>query len=102
MMRSAATLVGVARIQRAAHKAAFLLQQQHFEKIAHRLRMADDVMADRLAAEILCACRAARLEYREFARRIVANRSRRRAAPGADRKGGCISSSRFSSSESAA
>jgi len=40
----------VARIERAVHHAAFLLQQQHFQKIADGLRMADDVMADRLVA----------------------------------------------------
>ena len=41
---------GVARIERAVHHAAFLLQQQHFQKIADGLGVADDVMADRLVA----------------------------------------------------
>jgi hypothetical protein len=37
--------------QRAAHQPGFLLQHQHFEKIAHRLGMADDGMADRLTPD---------------------------------------------------
>ena len=42
--------LSVARIERAAHQAAFLLQQQRFEKVADRFSVADDVMAYRFIA----------------------------------------------------
>ena len=54
------------RAERAAHQAAFLLQQQHFEQVAHRLGVADDVVADGLGAEGRAQL-ARRLEDREFA-----------------------------------
>jgi len=33
------------------HHAAFFLQEEHFEQIAHRFGVADDVVPDRLLAE---------------------------------------------------
>jgi hypothetical protein len=38
-------------VQCAAHQAHFLLQQQHFEQVAHGFGVADDVVADRLLAK---------------------------------------------------
>ena len=41
----------ILRGERAVHQAAFLLQEQHLQQIAHRLRVRNDVMADRFVAE---------------------------------------------------
>jgi hypothetical protein len=60
------TLVGAAFFaQRALHQAHFLLQQQHLEQVAHRLGVADDVVADGLSAVAL-QHDLGRLEDREF------------------------------------
>ena len=53
-------------VQRAAHQAHFLLQQQHFEQVAHGFGVADDVVAHRLAAKAL-AHDFGGLEDRQFA-----------------------------------
>jgi hypothetical protein len=38
-------------IQRALHQADFLLQEQHFQQVAHGFGVADDVVANRLVAK---------------------------------------------------
>ncbi|MNV30605.1 hypothetical protein D3C71_1218820 [compost metagenome] len=40
-------------VQGSIHQAHFLLQQQHFEQVAHRFGVADDVVADGFVAEAL-------------------------------------------------
>ena len=57
----------ILRSERAAHHAAFFLQQQHFEQIAHRLGVADDIVTNRFRAEVF-AQTSRGLENRQFAR----------------------------------
>jgi hypothetical protein len=68
-------VVGGVAVQRAVHQADFLLQQQHFQQVAHGFGVADDVVADRLFAEA-GARRAGGFENREFACARGPNRPR--------------------------
>ena len=60
-------------VQRALHQTGFLLQQQHFEQVAHGPGVADDVVPDRLRAVLLPHAPGG-LEDREFALRMDAIR----------------------------
>ena len=50
-MRSTVASEELSRSKRAAHQTALLLQEEHFQKVADALGVADDVVADRLGAE---------------------------------------------------
>jgi len=56
-------------IERAVHQAHFFLQQQHFQQIAHRFGVADDVVANRLVAKAL-AQRTGRFKDGQLALRV--------------------------------
>jgi hypothetical protein len=70
-------------VQRAAHQADFLLQQQHLQQVAHGFGVADDVVADRLRAKAFASCARPR---RWPARRGCARCSWRPAPAGAGRR----------------